>query len=131
MIDSTPPSDSASSGAERRRYPRVPLDLPLTVSLDDGIHEGRLRDVSSAGVCFFLDREVPEMTILRMRFDLPVNGSGGSGAVDGTGVVVRCRPLSPCVDHYEIAVFLNDLTEGDRRRITEFVRHNLVRPGPG
>jgi hypothetical protein len=36
-------------------------------------------------------------------------------------VVVRCQPLSPRVDHYEIAVFLNDINEENRDRLDAYV----------
>lgn len=99
--------------------------------MEDGYHEGRLRDVSRAGVCFFLDRPVPEMTVLGMQFDLPENGNGKTSRIEGTGVVVRCLPLSPAVDHYEIAVFLNDITEMSRDRLAAFVaQHVGGDPGP-
>ena len=115
-------SQSRQTGAERRRHPRVALDWPVTISLPDGTHEARLRDISRAGVCFFLDRRIPEMTVLQMGLDLPPRSEFPDGAhVGGAGVVVRCRPLSPHVDHYEIAVFLNDLCESDRESLEAYV----------
>ena len=128
-----PPSldmpSSQPTGAERRRDPRAALDWPVTIILPDGSHEARLRDVSRAGICFFLDRRIPEMTVLALDLDLPVDppggptghaGSGG-GHVRGSGVVVRCQPLSPMVDHYEVAVFLNDIASEDRARLEAYV----------
>jgi hypothetical protein len=117
-----------SGRTERRRHPRIPLDWPVTIALDDGTFPARLRDVSRAGMCFFLDRRVPEMTILRMDLELPpapgsprAAGEPAGERVTGSGVVVRCQPLSKHVDHYEIAVFLNDLSEDARARIEGFV----------
>lgn len=113
-------------GAERRRHPRVPFDWPVTIALPDGEHAARLRDVSRAGVCFFLDRRIPEMTVLRLAVDLPERGTGAARSpeytVRGSGVVVRCRPLSPHVDHFEVAVFLNDISELDRAKLEAFVQ---------
>jgi hypothetical protein len=112
-----------SGRTERRRHPRVPLDWPVTIALDEGTFPARLRDVSRAGMCFFLDRRVAEMTILRMDLELPPGTPGGARGerVSGSGVVVRCQPLSKHVDHYEIAVFLNDLSDEARARIEGFV----------
>ena len=33
----------------------------------------------------------------------------GRSRISGSGVVVRCRPLAPSLEHYEVAVFLNDM----------------------
>jgi len=110
-----------TTGSERRRHPRVALDWPLTISLDDGTYQARLRDISQAGVCFFLDRRIPEMTILRMSLSLPQDGGEALAPIQGGGVVVRCQALSERVDHYEIAVFLNDVDEEHRIRLTAYV----------
>jgi len=111
----------SSTGSERRRHPRVALDWPLTITLEDGTHQARLRDISQAGVCFFLDRRIPEMTILRMSLDLPQDGGASLAPIQGGGVVVRCQALSEHVDHYEIAVFLNDVADEHRERLTAYV----------
>ena len=116
MSDSTSPS-----GIERRRHPRANCDWPITITLDDGVHQAKLRDVSRGGLCFFLDRRIPEMTILRMSLDLPDRGTGTAAKLEGSGVVVRCQPISAGVEHYEIAVFLNDLTDTNRERLDAYV----------
>ncbi len=109
-------------GRERRRHARVALDWPVTISLADGTVEARLRDICRAGVCFFLDRRIPEMTILSVNLDLPPLGDGSEREhVRGSGVVVRCEPLSPHLDHYEVAVFLNDVSEESRERLDAYV----------
>jgi hypothetical protein len=112
---------TAPQGAERRREPRANIDLPITIALPDGEHEARLRDVSKGGVCFYLDRRIPEMTMLRLELNLPTEAGELPQRVSGAGVVVRCLALSPQVDHYEIAVFLNDITESNRERLEEYV----------
>ena len=108
-------------GADRRRHPRVPLDWPVTIRLPDGNHEARIRDVSRAGLCFFIDRSIPEMTVLALDLDLPPNEAGEAEHVRGSGVVVRCQPLSPRIDHYEVAVLLNDMAESDQDRLSAYV----------
>ena len=108
-------------GAERRRDTRTVVDFPVVIALPDGEHQARLRDVSQSGVCFFLDRRIPEMTILQMEFDLPRNTGGEEAHVTGGGVVVRCQPVSQHVDHYEVAVFLNDLSSENRERLAQYV----------
>ena len=110
---------STARGQERRRHPRIPADWPLHLALDDGEHTARIRDISRAGVCFFLDRAVPVMTLLGVELDLPVHG--GPRRIRGNGAVVRCERIADRVDHYEIAVFLHDMLEDDRRELDAFV----------
>lgn len=110
------------SGRERRAHPRAACEGSLTLQLDDGAYRARLRDVSRAGICFYLDRPVPEMTVLAVRIELPARRGGGEPTrIDGRGVVVRCLPISKGVEHYEIAVFLNDLADSQRERLDRFV----------
>jgi len=108
-----------ASGDERRKDARARADLPITVVLDDGIHEAKIRDVSRGGVCFFLDRPVPEMTALRLEFDLPI--APGVRRITGQGAVVRCEKIARTVDHYEIAVFMHDMASPDRETIASYV----------
>lgn len=111
----------AQSGRERRAHPRASCDCSITLELNDGSHRARLRDVSRAGLCFFLDRPIPEMTLLSVRIELPVLGRGEPQRIDGRGVVVRCLPISEGVDHFEIALFLNELGDDQRKRLDAFV----------
>ena len=87
--------------------------------LDDGVHEAKIRDVSRGGVCFFLDRPVPEMTALKIEFDLPVDP--GVRRITGAGAVVRCEKISRTLEHYEIAVFMQDMAPPDRDTIEQYV----------
>ncbi|MDG1984375.1 MAG: PilZ domain-containing protein [Planctomycetota bacterium] len=120
----TQPSPNAlppdpGDGRERREFRRARLDLPITISLEDGSHEAKIRDVSRGGVCFFLDRPVPEMTALRVEFELPTEH--GLRKITGDGAVVRCEKISRTLEHYEIAVFVQNMAEPDRATIEQYV----------
>ncbi|MBM3992214.1 MAG: PilZ domain-containing protein [Planctomycetes bacterium] len=106
-------------GAERRRYPRADSDLPITILLDGKHYEARVRDVSRAGVCFYLERSIPLMTVLAL--DFPLRVGGASHRVRGQGAVVRCEKISPTLQHFECAVFLHDASETDREVIDAYV----------
>jgi hypothetical protein len=120
------PRTETRSGRERRAHPRAPFDGTLTLALPDGTHRARLRDVSRAGICFFLDRPLAEMTVLAIRVDLPARARREPISIEGRGVVVRCLPISKGVEHYEIAVFLNDLGELQRECLDAFVADSMV-----
>ena len=108
-------------GRERRAHPRAVCDGSITIQLDSGAHRARLRDVSRAGICFFLDRALAEMTILSVRIDLPGRNGEQPTRIEGRGVVVRCLQIAKGVDHFEIALFLNELAEPQRERLDAFV----------
>ena len=114
------PAMKSERAKERRAHPRASVDWPITIVLEDGSHAARLRDVSRAGVSFYLDRRVAEMTVLAVRVDLPAR-NGPATRIEGQGVVVRCQPISPRVDHYEVAVFLNQLSETCREQLDAYV----------
>ena len=116
----SPRRPAAATGAERRRWARVQSDLPITVTLGDGVTPARVRDVSRAGVCFFLDRPIPMMTVLDVTLEVALPG-GAKKQIRGHGAVVRCERISKAVDHWEVAVFLNDMAEADRRAMEEYV----------
>ena len=111
----------ASSGRERRAHPRATCDWPLTIQLQDGAHPARLRDISRAGLCFFIDRPIPEMTVLSLDIVFPGSGGPGPGRIEARGVVVRCQRIARLFDHYEVAVFLNELGEAQRESLDAFV----------
>ena len=121
----------SGGGRERRQHPRAEAPWSVKLALDDGQHVARLRDISRAGLCFFLDRPIAPMTLLGVAFDLPdSNNPPGRHSVRGRGAVVRCERISPGVEHYEVAVFLHDLAESDREAIDELVRNTLqAHPG--
>ena len=122
-MSTKPPKPEAAKpnrpGSERRRWARSEADLPVTLNLSGGRSEARLRDISRAGICFFLDRPIPLMTVLELSVSLPVQG--GVRRIGGHGAVVRCEKIAKRVDHYEVAVFLHEMAESDRRVIEEFV----------
>ena len=122
-MSTNPPKPESSKptrpGSERRRWSRSEADLPVTLNLSGGRSEARLRDISRAGICFFLDRPIPLMTVLELSVSLPVKG--GLRRVGGHGAVVRCERIAKAVEHYEVAVFLHEMAEADRRTIEDFV----------
>src|SRR5688572_4208776 len=86
---------SREGGRERRRWARALADMPVTVLGPEGSSEAKVRDVSRAGVCFFLDRPIPLMTVLGVAFDLGTEK--GRTRVQAHGAVVRCERISKAV----------------------------------
>lgn len=107
---------SGGAGPERRQHPRVRADRPATISIAGQPREVRLRDLSAAGLCFFSEEPFREMTLLEVRLSLP-----DQDPLSASGAVVRCQRISKHLEHFEVAVFLHDIKESDRRRLQAYV----------
>ena len=120
--DGHSPASGSGGGAERRAHPRAPAEWPITIALPEGYFEANLRDVSASGVCFHVDRPVSEMTVLRLQLDL--DSEGDKHRVDGRGVVVRCKRIAPALEHYEVAVFFDQIEARDRELLAQHCSPN-------
>ena len=85
--------------------------------------EVRLRDLSVSGLCFFSEQPLNEMTVLQIVLELP-DSNGSTERIEAGGAVVRCQPISPRVEHYEVAVFFHDISGASRERLQSFVAAN-------
>lgn len=111
------------AGRERRRAPRVHANFPIELSCENGRLSGVLRDISAVGLCCQIPTALREMTLVRMRLELP----GAPAAADIEGVVVRAEKLpdkSPAT--YDVAMFFSSLTPGARAAIETFVQKNVA-----
>ncbi len=121
------PSRPSDRPSDRRRDPRARADWPVTLRVGDREAQAadrepvRLRDLSASGVCFFLDRPIEEMTVVELQLELPENARSEERHIVARGAVVRCAQISPRLEHYEVAVFLHEIAEADRRAIGAWV----------
>jgi hypothetical protein len=134
----TPESTSHSTRpSDRRRDPRARADWPVTLRVGDRHVEAserepvRLRDLSASGVCFFLDRPIDEMTVVELQLELPDNGRSPARRIVAQGAVVRCAQISPRIEHFEVAVFLHNINEDDRRAIAAWVASHQAERADG
>jgi len=75
----------ANASQSRRREPRFPIEMPVTVSIGKRGVEGETRDVSYSGVFIAIDKLPPLRSFIRIQLDLP----DGRGSVELSGMVVR------------------------------------------
>ena len=85
-----------------------------------------MQNLSAAGVYCALERFIPPMTKLELKFDLP--GGAGPARVQCAAVVVRVEPSVTDGDvmRYNTALFFTDLAERDRKAISQFVERRLA-----
>jgi hypothetical protein len=112
---SSPVPRRGAPASDRRRSARAAVDWPVDVELESGRVRGRLRDVSSSGLCLFVDRPIPEMSVLALNIQF------GSRPLLARGAVVRCQRVSPGLEHYEVAIFFHEIAPADRLSIERHV----------
>jgi hypothetical protein len=114
------------STTERRRTPRIQLDLPLHLTLGDRIIETRISDISTSGIRFRTPEALPLMTQVQIGLELPQSGADGPVALDGVVVRSDLRPdesgnPDPDGGPYETAIFFHDLSSQAHSHLTRFL----------
>jgi len=117
------------STTERRRTPRIELDLPLQLTLGDRLVDTRISDISTSGVRFRTPEALPLMTRVQIGLELPAGGGKSEeGPVALHGVVVRSdlRPdpsgdPDPAGGPFETAIFFDELSAEAHGRLVRFL----------
>ena len=123
---------------ERRRYPRVDLRTPVTISTRDGRElQGRTRNLSAGGLQLRCDRETssilhPTGTHIKprqgpsimVRFDIPLKGKQRSFAAVGRLVyIAACRP-----NEFAFGVKFTRITTHGKALLAQFIMESLRPP---
>lgn len=110
---------------ERRKAPRVEVDLPIILQGTEGEISGKTINISANGIYFEIPRFIEPMTKLRMGLAIPAaEGSGEKeGVVQFDGLVVRAEPdmETEGTDTYRIAVFFTHVPDASRDILTTFI----------
>jgi hypothetical protein len=100
---------------ERRRNPRVAVDVPARITIEGQTTEGRVRDICRDAALLFADRSCPLGTSVSVEADLP----RVAGSVSFSGSVVR---LADGEDgHHGMAILFDGLSPQALMRIELFV----------
>jgi len=130
-----------NTGFDRRAHPRAAADFTLSLDLPSPESHGiRVKDISKAGICCFLDEPISIMTEVAMRLLVPETGREPT-EIRCNGAVVRCEPPSaadggapgtdraevttgpsPVPGPFEVAIFFLDLGGPERDVIERYVR---------
>ena len=102
------------NGAERRKSPRKPADLPVRCLVDGRAFPGRLRDICRDAALVDVHEVIPLETRVVLSVDLP-----GAGAVEVAGRVIRLAEGEG--DARGIAILFTDATPAAATRIDLFL----------
>ena len=111
---------------ERRREPRIDERIALAIRDASAELTTETKNLSASGAYCTLDRFIPPMSKLQLRFELPNVGARRT-KISCTGVVVRVEPVITNLDrgHYHVAVLFMELSVRDRAAIARFIRQRL------
>jgi len=118
-----PPHPSAPLPQEKRRYPRVEQRIPVKISSDHGDILTETKNLSCCGAFCRMNQRLEPMTKLRIHLLLPwrKNDKVTSKKITCHGVVVRVVTVADSEDHFDTAIFFNDIAPKDIRSISEFI----------
>ena len=107
---------------EKRLYPRVEHKLPIKVAANGYDFITTTKNVSCVGVYCRIKKYVPPFTRVLVRLSLPV-------LVECKGVVVRTEDEEKG-DGFNIAIFFNEISEDQRKKIGRYISQFLPQSLP-
>jgi type IV pilus assembly protein PilZ len=110
---------------ERRRAPRVFVDLEVDYALEDNYLFAYITDISATGIFIRTVAPEPAGTHLNLRFSLPPDAAPDDRAFELDGEVIWVnpyRPGAPDSTHPGMGVRFLGLDDDDRRRLIDLVR---------
>ena len=123
---------TGSSGAERRRHPRLEQSVPVKISSPDADILTETVNLSCSGVFCRINKHMEPMTKLKIHLLLPVrrNNKLVTKKITCQGVVVRSQSV-PTQDYFDTAIFFSDINPRDSQTIGEYVENVLEEKGRG
>jgi len=115
----------AISDAERRRAPRVLVDLVVDYASEDNYLFAYIMDISATGI--FIRTTTPEApgTHLNLRFSPHGQGRGGEGEIEVEGEVIWVNPYRPGTPdnlHPGMGIRFVGIDDDVRRELLELIR---------
>ncbi len=107
---------------ERRRDPRISVDLPLQLTFRDRTVETRIRDLSNSGIRFRGPAALPLLSRVQIALQLPEVPATSTSSLAITGVVVRCDETGDGGSgRFDTAIYFEDLSPSARAQLSQFV----------
>jgi hypothetical protein len=100
-------SVTAYGQSDLRNSIRFPLHLPVTLRTPGAEHQARTIDISSGGILFHLESEIPVDSAVEFMIEMPADALGADQRVlvKCQGRVVRCSPEN---EGHSVAVVIDE-----------------------
>ncbi len=112
---------------ERRKDHRLDNSIPLKLCQEDGDIVTETENISRSGAYCRVSRYIEPMTKIKTQLLLPItrNGKQATKRISCSGVVVRIEEISNPKDHYNVAIFFNDISVKDSELIADYISEYL------
>ena len=107
-----------SSFQEKRAHSRVSKSIKIGLQEDSIILETETKNISVSGINCTVSKEIPLLTRLGIRMELPCDDK--PRVIKFGGVVVRSLH-NATEKNYDVAIFIDEISEGDRVVLQRFV----------
>lgn len=120
---------------EKRKYPRVKDGgISLKVKAENIDTITKTLDISASGVYCKVEKEIPLMARIKIILILPNPEKAEAGEpktikIETDGVVVREHPviIDDKIDHYDAAIFFDNISAKDRGVILDYINRGAER----
>lgn|SRR3989338_6948487 len=115
---------------ERRKHPRINLELPLKVAANGYDFSTSTMNVSCLGAYCRITKYVPPFTKVLVKLALPILTNSGSKnyGLECRGVIVRTE--DELSGGFNIAIFFNHIKDDQRKKISEYLNQFLPSKSP-
>lgn len=115
---------------EKRKYPRIASNLPITLSDCGWDAVTETKNISASGACCAVNKPLEIMTKLSIRLLVPSgNPKKKAKEVHCEGVVVRKEHVRDNGKFsYRVAIYFNALKEEDRKILLSYIDSHLKHP---
>jgi len=122
-------SAKSAKGAEKRKYPRLQdANISLKVKSEKTDVITKSLNISASGVYCKVEEEIPLMSRIKIILILPKAQAKESASpknvkIETDGVVVREHPVivNGKIEHYDVAIFFDNIPTRDRELIKEYI----------
>lgn len=116
--------------SERRKHPRINLELPLKVAANGYDFATSTMNISCLGAYCRISKYVPPFTKVLVKLTLPVatNTRNKNYSVECNGVIVRTEDENS--GGFNIAIFFNHIKDDQRKKISKYLNQFLPLKSP-
>lgn len=109
---------------ERRQYPRVKKELPLSIAANGYDFITATQNISCLGAYCRVDKYIPPFTKIAVKLTLPMANNRKSNCdVECKGVIVRTEDEN--TGGFNIAIFFNEIRDNERQKISQYISQIL------